>query len=392
MAINPQALLIFRARGENETDDKRKKKRELPKDEVPKPLGTFQPSKSTEPMVIQNPAPPASQQRPKVQEQPKPKTQPIIEQEPEMMASQPGPQMQEPEAVLQAPPQQVEAKPQEPAAKSWGFKLFRKKEKQEVQERSSVYDDQKLSYQDVEAAGSSINIFANREYISKRGFSRDKGQLSREAAKGMNCVWHPWRPAYAICGYCHRPFCFEDTMEFNKEYYCLEDIDNISSTLKEKIGSSANTSSIFAGILLMFAFLTFFYYSNGQVIFVFQYLNRVGLPFFATHMNYSYASALIESLFMLLGLATALLLFLQSRKGFYIGVFTCLCSVVLFSYQYITTATLYLGAVTALSFLGFVALLYSGAASASTTDTRELIEPPTALENDMIHWPNVGRF
>ncbi|EQD58270.1 hypothetical protein B2A_04436, partial [mine drainage metagenome] len=47
----------------------------------------------------------------------------------------------------------------------------------------------------------------------------------REAAEGMYCVWHPWRSAYAICHYCHRPFCFEDLVESNGNYYCLEDID-----------------------------------------------------------------------------------------------------------------------------------------------------------------------
>jgi hypothetical protein len=274
-----------------------------------------------------------------------------------------------------------------------GFRIFGKKLQQEAKPQlTSIYGASTLSYKDVEASGSSINIFTNREYISRRGMGRSKGQLSREAARGNRCVWHPWREAYAICAYCHRPFCFEDTIEFSKDYYCLEDIDSISQTYKEKVGASSNTTGTVSGILLMLAFLAFLYFANGQVFYVWQYVAHEGLPFFVTHINYSYAFALIEMTLMVMAFLTAFMIFLQSTKRFFTGSLICILLVALFSYRYTSTGTLYLGIVDALVFVAFVMLLYSRAATSTSSGNDELLSTAAVIDQNMLKWLNVGKF
>jgi hypothetical protein len=219
---------------------------------------------------------------------------------------------------------------------------------------------------------------------------KPKQEDSRAAAKGRKCVWHPWREAYAICSLCNRPFCFQDMIELNKEYYCLEDMDKVPMLTEDvRIYQNYNLTLI-SGILLMLSFLTFFYFSNSQVLYIVSYLHRVGLPFFLTQINYSYAIALIESLVMVICLVAGVSLFVRSKKGYYLSLFMCLVTVVLFSYQYTNTTTLYLGVIAAICFVSFISLLFS---NTTYSETSEKSKTPThAIANEQIIWPNVGKF
>lgn len=238
-----------------------------------------------------------------------------------------------------------------------------------------------------------VNVYSSNEYISKKvAEGQGKAQMSREAARGRNCVWHPWREAFAICTYCHRPFCFEDTMEYGNEYYCLEDIDSASSTYKEKLASTGNTIGIASGILLMIGFITFFYFSNSQVAFVIGYLAKVGVPYFLMHLNYSYAFALIDSVLMVLALITAILVFTQSTRSYMLGILVCLISITVFSYQYISTFTTYLILLDAVMLLGFMTLLVSRTAASEGIDNRRLVSQSRNTNSNITRWPNVGRF
>ena len=252
---------------------------------------------------------------------------------------------------------------------------------------TSIYKDEPSS----NPANPTVNVYENNEYISKKVATQGRAQQSREAARGRNCVWHPWREAFAICTYCHRPFCFEDTMEYGNQYYCLEDIDYASSTYKEKLASTGNTIGIISGILLMLGFLAFFYFSNGQVIYVVSYLYKVGLSYFFTHISYSYIFALVDSALMIVAFVAALLAFTQSNKAFMLGVLVCLSSVAIFSYQYISTFTTYLIVLDTLMLLGFITLLISRTATGEFRDNR-LVSERRHTNSNMTRWPNVGRF
>lgn len=213
-------------------------------------------------------------------------------------------------------------------------------------------------------------------------------QHSRDAAKGKTCAWHPWREAYATCRYCNRYFCFQDIIEFNRDYYCLEDIDSISPKYAESPSSRSSNLRLASGLLLMVSFFVFFYFANAQILFILQYIHKVTLPFFLENINYSYALALMGGIFSALAFVSALLLFIHSPKGFYIGVFVCLGAVALFSYQYTNTATPYLGVVAALIFAAFAALIYSRAGYVA----EEVKSPLVALGKSPITWSNEGKF
>ena len=342
MAIDPDALLIFQAR-EDEDDDQKKK--QAAKKEGKTPVATL-------------PASDAELALPKQSHQQQKKSRPKENVPLRMKAAKNN--------------EQRHTSPQEELAET------------------SIFRDNRIA---TNPADPTVNIYANNEYITKKvAEGQGKAQMSREAARGRNCVWHPWREAFAICTYCHRPFCFEDTMEYGNEYYCLEDIDSASSTYKEKLASTGNTIGIISGILLMIGFLVFFYFSNGQVIFVVGYLYKVGLSYFIGHINYSYALALIDSVLMVLALITAVLVFTQSRKSFMLGILVCLSSVALFSYQYISTFTTYLIVMDALMLLGFITLLISRTATSEGTDSRRLISSTRNTQSNITRWPNVGRF
>ena len=408
MAIDPDALLIFRAR-EGTAPKENKKKLVQPffsKRNDQKELGEYKPPRNSEPMVI-NPKKVGAkidlisaheEAKSKISELKKAVQKSESAEQPEEQAKKKGPWKDH--IVSQEIPDNANAEAQAQSSEKptrdinvLGFRIFGNKLQQESKPQlTSVYGTTTLSYKDVETSGSSINIFANREYISRRGTGRSKGQLSREAARGNRCAWHPWREAYAICAYCHRPFCFEDTIEFNKNYYCLEDIDSVSHVYKEKEGTSSNTMETLAGILLLFAFITFLYFANGQVFYIWKYVAHEGLPFFVEHLNYSYAFALIEMLLMTLSLVTAMMIFLQSSKRFLVGSAVCIFSVALFSYQYTSTGTFYLGLVDAFVFLAFFTLLYSRATIASSDVNEALTSPSAALEQNMLRWPNAGKF
>jgi hypothetical protein len=209
-----------------------------------------------------------------------------------------------------------------------------------------------------------IPIETPKPTASPSGLSAEAvAQQSQENALNMVCVWHPWRSAYATCTLCGRPFCFPDIVELNRKYYCLEDIDN--AMMKEEGVPAPNYNLMLT------------------------YLHRTGLPSFLAKINYSYAIALIESLFMVLCLIAGLSLFVRSKNGFYLSLFMCLASVVLFSYQYVSTGTLYLGAIAVLCFVSFAALLFSNARVQAPSETKDQVP---SLSTDQINWPNAGRF
>lgn len=185
------------------------------------------------------------------------------------------------------------------------------------------------------------------------------GKEELEGAKGKYCEWHPWRSAYAVCDYCHRPFCYEDTVEYGRRYYCLEDIDKVSETYNEEMYAEYNSISFVAAGLFMLAFVVFVYFASGQIAYIISYGRMIGLPAFLANINYSYGSALLGLALMLLGLMTSVLIFTQSAKGFVVGLLAGLADTVLFSYQFLNSGTLYMALLSAMALSALLLLAYS---------------------------------
>jgi hypothetical protein len=229
-------------------------------------------------------------------------------------------------------------------------------------------------------------------YIPQKGTTMQNMQLSRAMAKNKTCALHPWREAYALCAYCHRAFCFEDIIEANKDYYCLEDVDNLPANYVEKTASYGNSASVIAGVLLMISFLVFFYFANANIIYILNSAVTSGIFTFIQQININYALALSEGALVLLGFISAILIMVQSKKGFYIGIFVCLASVTLFTYHYIESSTIYLAVVDMTMFVAFSLLLYSREKIAESTQETTLESQRGTQQEDIQKYSNVSQY
>ena len=242
------------------------------------------------------------------------------------------------------------------------------------------------TYTQVEEAlateGMNVNNYNNKK--------ETKAQItSKEAAVGLSCVWHPWRTAYAVCDYCHRPFCFEDIMEHNGHYYCLEDIDAVSAAAQEAGGQrfSYGRMSFAAGALLVLSFGVFLFFANGQLAQLVGYANSVGFFMFLSNITGPYAFAFLGALVTFFEFVAGIMIFVQSKKGFVMSLALSLVGTLLFSYQFISSGTLYALFVGVASFAAMITV----AASTHTMKVAENEDAP-AVQQAAMEFPNIGKF
>lgn len=263
--------------------------------------------------------------------------------------------------------------------------------------------DQPPSPSRIQAADSVYNFPSPRNYYvpekkisSQEEYSKnykkfmeikDKAQ-SREKAKRLYCAWHPWRHAYAICAFCHRPFCFEDTAEYENSYYCIEDIDSVEQKHVEQMESEYNSTSVVSALIMLGAFVIYLYFAGSQLLFIFNYIFQTGLINFILNVKFGYLFAIAGLIIMLVSMGLALYAIGASRKSHLLGAIVGLMAVTFFSYMYITTGTGYMGLMAILEFLAFMGSVYAAATGVKAYD-----HPTTASESpDMIFWPNVSKF
>ncbi|MFP3278446.1 MAG: hypothetical protein RXO43_02700 [Candidatus Micrarchaeota archaeon] len=206
---------------------------------------------------------------------------------------------------------------------------------------------------------------------------------SIEAAKGMVCVNHPWRPAYAICNYCKRPFCYADLVEYNGAFYCLEDIDKVAGqapNLKEiRFNSFVAVSSFF--LLVNAAIMGYFIYPQAK--FLVNYIGSVGFVGFLNTLTYSYGLSFINLLVVIFSALAGLMLFGKSNRWFYLSWAINAFILIIVSYEYLTMNSAYLLAVSLIAFLTIGTLSYSRLSKS----TEEI-----ATTQEQINWPRVETF
>ncbi len=228
-----------------------------------------------------------------------------------------------------------------------------------------------------------------KDYIghgSKSGETRSEAE-SKEAAIGLSCVWHPWRPAYAVCNYCHRPFCFEDIVERNGKYYCLEDVDKAEPT-KGLENVTYNRLGIISATMFSAAFVAFLLLGSSQLGYVVGFANKLGFFTFISSIKFDYIFPIIAAIVAFFELVTGFMLFMQARRGFAIGIVSGFIAVALFTYQFLATTALYVLVIDILTFAGIVSLVYSRTIDTAAPD--ELLNAENGPAP--IEFANVGRF
>jgi len=270
-------------------------------------------------------------------------------------------------------------------------------QEEESLEESKNFVVQEPSEEEVEESISMItDRAATSAMVSKKGRAARASkneEESREAAQGLYCVWHPWRPAYAICAYCHRPFCFEDIVESNGNYYCLEDIDKVAAEPATSVYVKYNNLSIVSASMLLIAFIMFLYFGSGQIISMIKFSSAVGILAFAAKLNGVYGFVFFSTIMSIFVFVAAVLIFFQTKRSFAFGLLVSFINLAAFSYEYLSTSVTYEALVSIASFAGLISLLYSRSAYEGEEE-EELLKEPSMEPGELYpaEVPNVGKF
>ncbi len=304
------------------------------------------------------------------------KKQPAKQPQAEPPAAAPA-QQAEPQAAPPAQPQPAYAQPQQAAAKP------------QQERRAQRYIPEEEPEVLVTPAPSAFKQVEEAEMLTQRHPKSTKYEKkSKKAAEGLFCTWHPWRSAYSVCAECHRPFCYEDIIEYSGKYYCLEDIDSVAA--HGGIGPEFvyNKVSLVSAGAFLSIIVVYLYFSYGQLLYLFNYANHIGLNTFLTKLNITYITVLFSAILILFNFISAMLIFAQSKKGYGFGILSGFLSITLFSYEFINSYSLYTAIISALSFASLISLGYSR----SGYEPMETGESVIAREPSAYDWPNVGRF
>ena len=214
----------------------------------------------------------------------------------------------------------------------------------------------------------------------------DTEKESRKAAKGLFCVWHSWRDAYAICDYCRRPFCFEDLIEQSGRYYCLEDINYAATMYNKGYNLSA---ALLAGMLLFIPIIIVIYLNNSTLINMLSYINNVGVQQFINAPKILYVNTIFEFIISLLSFIAGLVMVIGSRRSAGFSIFSSVLLFSFFIYVYIQTHAMLPLFVAIVGIVAFFLIVYSRSGYSDETLPYNYSRPESQQNLD---WPEVGNF
>lgn len=352
MAVNPDNLLIFKAR-QQDTGETQKDKKKAAKS-APAQQQTVQ---------VERPAP-VAQPQPSQSAQPQPRPRPI----PQKPAQQPTkkPPAAQPEEV--PPPSS-----QEPIVKG---------------DESYYIAPANETANTIDYVSEATDFSGAEELEAQQGrrkpiLKKRNHMDSRKIAQHMSCELHPWRRAYAICDICKRAFCYEDILETGGKYYCLDDVDKIPESVRRSQVVKYNNLSMISSIMYMVAFAVFFYYSYSSVLLLLTGAQKIGLALFMTQLTLSRELLLGQAFLALLSLVTALSILVSSGNSFKLSAIVSMVSVAVFGYQYSLVSAVgpseyYLLVIGVLTFVAFVLLSYSRVSTSTMPEGEDLLEESLA--------------
>ncbi|WP_088820271.1 hypothetical protein [Candidatus Mancarchaeum acidiphilum] len=208
------------------------------------------------------------------------------------------------------------------------------------------------------------SVMMDQSYMANEKHKETKAQLeSRRMAANLMCVWHPWRPAYAICNYCHRPFCYEDLVSHNGNYYCLEDIDKVSTGYGQagsKIFDSNSSEYLMLGsVLMILPIIIIAILASSQVSYLLEFIKTYGISALKLSANFSYLLLSVSLIFVLLQFFGGLFSFIDPKTGPKFGIFANILVIALFVYLSATYLQLYEILIAIFSFFSLMLVAYS---------------------------------
>ncbi len=402
MPLDQDDLLIFSVRRKEKPGETAKPAEEKPREPEQQPQPTQKPQVQAQPTQTQQPVQvyqaqpqqPAQQAEP---QEPQPKLQPQPPPEIKIPRVEPKP----PEVLLKttfaptrpfqrskpAAPQQQQAKKPAETQKAPAVELPR------VMPNAM----NPATYSQVDEAIRIATGISRSEFGGATVKETKAGARSRMAADGLQCTWHPWRSAYAVCEQCHRPFCFEDITASGGDYYCLEDIDKAAAVPMVQGGSAPfDVFSAGGAALLIAAFFVYMYFANAPLTMMFGYiykvLNSPNPAALISPSTYGYLPTIGGLALTIICVISGFFVMVKAHKGFMLGIGSSLLAVIIFMLQFLATGpvinagTAYLLAVSIMLGAGAVMLAKSMTGAPRQTMTRAEAAP------EQIAWPNTGRF
>ena len=229
----------------------------------------------------------------------------------------------------------------------------------------------------------SERVEEQQEVQGKKLTKKEKGNI--KAARGMNCVNHPWRPAYSMCEYCKRPFCYADLISYGKNFYCLEDIDKVSSRTAKEARKVPKMLLNAIGMLFLASagLLAYFVWPQAQLLYL--QITSQGLGLFLATLNYNYVLQLINVGTVLFGFIAAVMIFVKHDNGLFVAGSIAAVTVMIVSYEYLNTDTFYLAVVGLLEILNIAVLAYGRMNMVEASYEKE-VEPMD------IDWPGIETY
>lgn len=200
---------------------------------------------------------------------------------------------------------------------------------------------------------------------------------SIKAAKDKKCINHPWRQAYAICTICHNPYCYTDLINSGGAFYCTDDI-GVAPREQHAHRLKFNTYSYLASLLAAAYSTLLLYRVYPQFLYIINYAYTVGIVTFLFKLDPSYYMPLINLVLVALGYIAAVLIMSTSVPLFATSSFVVGLSLVILSYEYLTTNATYLFTINLIGFATMCSMVISRMVSALNKHAIE--EMPLNLE------------
>ena len=215
------------------------------------------------------------------------------------------------------------------------------------------------------------------------------GRENIKAAAGHTCVYHPWRPAYAACAYCHRTFCYADIVKHNGNFYCLEDISQVSSTATAtKTRRASNTVAKIAAVVFLITIAIFAYYTYPSVSPMIKHMQTVGYREFVISLTPAaqYFFPFVDTVAMGLLFTGAIAIASNSRKGYYWGVLVTIAVLAIAGYGYLYSNLSFMLYISVASILNLALMAYSRIGAVVSAAEEENTAPSD------IAWPLTETF
>ena len=215
---------------------------------------------------------------------------------------------------------------------------------------------------------------------------RDVASAQTRDVKGVSCINHPWRPAYAYCAKDGLPYCFVDLISHGGKNYCLNDIDSVlRSEGEETTPKPKNSFTLLSSALLFSSALIILYFTQKATELMAYLAMKQGAISFLLNLNPLYIFPVANIAVILLALFGAITI-LRNSLGFFAFAFAAtLGALFIMIYQYSISSADYALISSVIMLLSVSTIVYSRMSSLTSSTVKYISTPE-------IQWPKPEAF